>query len=83
MSKTYQNCNIFEKIWRRRWYLMIPVWTLKLKYTTDISLEYAWKLSVGIAQLEMNWCYDIDEVFSRLKTKFEYFDSVKQENYEK
>ena len=83
MDKRYQNCNIFEKIWRRRWYLMIPIWTFKLKYKTDISIKDAWSISIGIAQVEMNWCYDADEVFSRLKTKFEYFESVKQENYEK
>jgi len=75
LKKRYQNCNIVEKIWRRRWYLLIPYHTFRFYYYTRkkssfrMSLRHCYKLAVGMAQYKMNWMYGWKEVKERIENK--------------
>jgi len=76
--KRFQECSNIVKLWRYRWYLLIPFkW---LYYTVvgfmiqdDSTGEYfisrgkqLWKLLIGVAQIKMEWHYTSEEVFSKL-----------------
>ncbi len=77
--KRYQECNILEKIWRRRHYLAIPFIFIYHNYFVSFdvyddesSIYYIptgknlWKLLVGIAHCKMNWVYTMEEVKERI-----------------
>lgn len=66
-TKLYQNCNLVERIWRRRWYLVIPFYTIQ-SYKYDFGTVFfkgfvdRWTFAIGLAQAKMNWLYDGDEL---------------------
>lgn len=77
--KRYQECNILEKIWRRRHYLALPFLYIYHNHLVafmvynDESEDYyivigknLWSLLVGIADCKMNWVYTMEEVKERL-----------------
>ena len=79
-DRRYQDCSIPVKAWRRRHYLKIPFRAYRLwvrsRYPFDPTLEpFTWdeakSLATGLAQGDMNWYYDSDEVLSRLKRKYQ------------
>lgn len=66
-KKRYQDCSIIEKIWRRRWYLMIPIYTIDMWHNNlDMPLKECYAVAIGLAQCKMLWLYDWEEVKSRL-----------------
>lgn len=76
MSKRFQECNKIGKLWRYRWYLLLPFVWLRIKISTLISKNIEdlnmtnkniWKLSKGLMQSKMRWYYTMDEVISGLK----------------
>lgn len=78
MSKRFQECNKIEKFWRYRWYLLLPLVWLRIKFSTLISKNVEdlnmtnkniWKLSKGLMQSKMKWYYTMDEVMGSLKEK--------------
>jgi hypothetical protein len=78
MSKRFQECNKIEKLWRYRWYLLLPFVWLRIKFSILISKNVEdlnmtnkniWKLSKGLMQSKMKWYYTMDEVMISLKEK--------------
>jgi hypothetical protein len=78
MSKRFQECNKIEKLWRYRWYLLLPFVWLRIKFSILISKNVEdlnmtnkniWKLSKGLMQSKMKWYYTMDEVMGSLKEK--------------
>ncbi len=73
--KRYQDCNLFIKIWRRRWYFAIPYWACRIYFFKDenIDMEWdcCWSVSKGLAQSKMNWFYTTEEVFASLQDKLD------------
>jgi len=72
-AKRYQECNILEKIYRRKAYLSIPlaafkVWTATILSEDPEEFRNCWSLAVGIAQSEMKWYYTSEEVFEKLRS---------------
>lgn len=61
-TKLYQDCNLAERIWRRRWYLVIPLYVAQ-SYLYDFGNEFyfgfkdRWLFATGLAQVKMNWVY--------------------------
>ena len=80
--KRFQNCNKLEKIFRYRWYLMIPLlWTwystfLNLNLTSDenetesLKGSLLWSILLSKMQFKMNWYYTNDEVFNEINKKY-------------
>lgn len=78
MAKRFQECNKLEKLWRYRWYLLLPFVWLKMK--TSISLndvddlnltnKNIWRLSKGLMQSKMKWYYTMEEVEASFNKKF-------------
>lgn len=77
--KRFQECSYPIKIWRCRWYLLIPfkwiyyhIKSFKI-YEHETNNYYVsrgkelWKILIGDAQIKMKWYYTSDEVFKRLK----------------
>ena len=94
MIKRFQECNWVEKLWRYRWYLLIPfqyIWYSYIKpmrvpetayddelcMTTTTGEEYLpkgkelWGILIGSAQHKMKWYWASEEVFNRIKEKYE------------
>jgi len=65
----YQNQPWYIRLWRRRFYLTIPYYAVKIWLTTswdEMPFKHCWGLAVGDAQLMMEWYYTDDEVRSYL-----------------
>ena len=82
LDDRYQNQNLLVKIWRRRWYLLIPystidmwlrnVFHLRDEEGTFGSLRVYWSIAVGSAQGPMKWYYTMEETkehFKQLKNE--------------
>lgn len=78
--KRFQECNSLEKIWRYRWYLLLPFQWLKIKISVlkakdidDINMnnKNIWKISKGLMQGKMKWYYTMEEVKKEFKYKKE------------
>lgn len=73
----FQHQPWYVKAWRLRWYMAIPIWTLRLagKYWVAedeegfpisyerVGFHAAWRMAIGEAQMEMKWYYTSEEVF--------------------
>lgn len=72
-TKRFQECGIFEKLWRLRRYLLVPYWAFRTYIKTPEFVDYrfknSWRLAVGSAQCEMNWVYTMDEVMEHLEAR--------------
>lgn len=72
MKDRFQDQPWYIKLWRYRHYLRIPYSTIIYRYRSKIA-EKNWKLaydlSVGDAQIKMNWLYTLDEVKETLESK--------------
>ena len=75
--KRFQECNKIVKLWRYRWYLLIPfkwLWhsyAIPLPVTDDETLisvnlkkKLLWRILVGDAQCNMEWYYTHEEVLA-------------------
>ncbi len=56
----YQHQPWYIRLWRRRWYLMIPWYAWGFRKITDFP---AWSIAKAVAQGKMGWYYTMDEVF--------------------
>ena len=70
----YQNQRWYIKFWRRKYYILIPYraikfWILNRKSNDSISFETCWKISIGLAQADMKWYYEWDEVKKRIERR--------------
>lgn len=76
MSDRYQHQPWYVKLWRRRHYVPIPyttirIWLAERKRPLEdeddwlLSFKSCWGLATGLAQANMNWVYDWDEVKNR------------------
>lgn len=88
--KRYQDCPWYVRLWRRRWYLLVPWWTLRFRFTPWVepdtgeivkdepynSWETSWKIALGTATGKMNWYYTWDEVKERLGISLEDDDDI-------
>lgn len=80
-EKRFQECNKIVKIWRYRWYLLIPFQWLDTRIRYQFSKDKnedddyiytgvnLFKLLVGSAQMKMKWYYTSEEVFEKLGIK--------------
>jgi len=64
----YQYQKWYIKLWRRRHYLLIPFTVFNI-WRAGEPWEFAWGVAIGIAQCNMNWVHDWDEVAERLNKK--------------
>lgn len=76
LQKRYQECNPIEKLWRWRYYFLIPYEGLLIWwYSRDelqhyqLSLGDAFSIATGLIQSKMNWYYTWEEVKTRLNYK--------------
>lgn len=77
----YQYQSWYIKLWRLRWYLYIPI-DILFSYLHDLflsksykeSLHNKWSIAVGMAQLRMNWVYDLEEVCDEILQQRSYRD---------
>jgi len=79
----FQDCPWYIQVWRYRWYLLIPWWTVRgwltpwLEMDGSLSKDEPWNtweisysIAIGLAQGEMHWYYTWDEVKERLDFKY-------------
>ena len=82
MDDRYQNQSWYIRLWRRRYYILVPfvafrmwyglLWTRKVPLPQDdYSFDLCWKLAKGLAQGKMKWYYTMDEVKERWKKRRE------------
>jgi hypothetical protein len=63
--KRFQECNKIQKLWRYRWYLLIPfIWIYKRFKVKDkeITPKMLWEILIGMMQIKMNWYHTEDEM---------------------
>lgn len=68
-KKRFQECNIFEKIIRYRWYILLPFLFLFEFLFFKNSSKLLWSLLVSEMQLKMHWYYTSDEVKEKILNK--------------
>lgn len=65
----FQDSPWYVRLWRRRWLLLVPWWTLKQRLSPghwefiDREWANAWGLSCGIAHGRMGWWFTAEEVW--------------------
>lgn len=67
--KRYQDCNWLVKLWRRRWYIWAYYKALMvtLEYS-DADFKTNLSIAKGIAEVEMNWVYDMEDILNEKET---------------
>ena len=72
-EKRYQNCKWYEKLWRRRWYFLIPFSTISIYLKTlddeELTFRICWTIATGTVQMKMLWYYDWKEVKEGIEKK--------------
>jgi hypothetical protein len=76
----FQDSNLITKLWRCKWYLLIPFIALRLflshvisnNMNEKLSFKLCWSLAKGRMQIKMKWYYTNDEVMQRVKEKFKF-----------
>lgn len=73
MSNRFQDQVWYVKLWRYRWYLKVPLDTLRIyfanKKLVDNNLYFAYSLAMSEAHIKMNWLYTMDEAMKVLENK--------------
>ncbi len=83
--KKFQDCNRITKLWRLRWYLLLPfqwLWSMYVKpiVVWDVSFKQTgekwsprgknlWSLLKGSAHGKMRWVWTHEEVMERFRKK--------------
>lgn len=70
LQDRYQFKSWYVKLWRLRWYILIPYWTFRAWINSnnhEFDFKTLWGISTGMAQSHMGWYYTVEEV----KTRFE------------
>lgn len=79
MDKRFQECSKVGKLWRYRWYLLLPFVWLRIKISVliskntdelNLSNKNIWKISKGILQSKMKWYYTMEEVMGDISKKY-------------
>lgn len=68
MPNRYQNQPWYIRLWRRRWYLVIPYsaitsWWSQLCTHDPITFKHCWGIAIGLTHMQMKWYYTSEEVF--------------------
>ena len=71
----YQFCPPHVKLWRRRHYLKVPftalqLWWYSKKDEDPFTLGNSWSIATGMADGDMYWLYDWEDVKKELKHKY-------------
>lgn len=72
LNSRFQNQPWHIKLWRYRWYLLIPYDTMyswlyynfrpqKRSHETKMDLRLFWDIAIGSAQIKMNWVYTLED----------------------
>ena len=74
-DRRYQDCQWYEKLWRRRYYIIVPFnalifWWQSRKNEYPFQFKTCLSLSIGLAQSKMNWVYDWKELRRKMKAVF-------------
>jgi hypothetical protein len=75
MSDKYQDQPWYIKLWRRRYYLMIPFVALRIYFAAKkqednefpVWFKHAWSIATGLAQGKMNWTVEWAEAEARIR----------------
>jgi hypothetical protein len=67
MDNRFQFQPWYVKLWRLRYYLLIPYEALINYMRGSGSFRMAWSIAIGEAQIEMEWWWTSEEVMERLK----------------
>lgn len=67
LANRYQHQPWYVQLWRRRWYLLIPIWTIDKWMLTwqdgeRVSLADAYSWAKGWTHYKMRWWYSMEEV---------------------
>ena len=62
MDDRYQHQPWWVKLWRRRYYLMIPFMALRLRWFGEMD-GHNWDVAIGLAQVDMKWYYESHEIW--------------------
>ena len=65
--KRFQECSWIVKIWRYRWYILIPFRTIGVYLIYWENFRFMWKIFKGDAQLSMNWTWNHKEINEMIK----------------
>ena len=72
--KRFQECNKIGKLWRYRWYLLIPfkwcfyfIKTYFKNDSGDINGKTIWHIFIGDAQFKMRWIITQEEMEEKFK----------------
>lgn len=76
IMKRFQECNRIVKIWRYRWYLLIPFKFLYHYKKCSYNVKVLWNILISDAQIRMEWYHTNDEVKSHFKELFTIFEKV-------
>ena len=80
--KRFQECNWLVKLWRYRFYMLLPflwVWEVYLKpnkqpinmwHYKETRGKFIWRMLLGETQLKMGWWYTSEEVFDSINERF-------------
>lgn len=60
-SDLFQHQPLHVKMWRYRYYLNIPFYTLQVYFYTFGSLMTAYSIAIGMAQSKMKWIYPLNK----------------------
>jgi hypothetical protein len=72
-EKRYQECNWLGKLWRCRYYLLVPFQWLQWKLFTpkgEFNDKTMWHLLIGMAQGDMKYYWTEEEVDQMLREKY-------------
>jgi len=74
--RRFQYCYWWEKLWRRRWLLMVPIMTFRRwghKWGGDmppLTFKQLWSCNHGSAHVKMEYWYTMEEVRKRFEDKY-------------
>ena len=74
LQDRYQCQPWYIKLWRRRWYLTIPYWTIRAWLNSNnhgFDFRVLWGITTGMAQSQMKWYYTSEESKARLEKRKE------------
>lgn len=64
--KRFQECNIFVKFWRYRWYVLIPFKFIYHLLYDGRDNQLMWVILISESQSKMKWYYTSEEVFDKI-----------------
>ena len=69
-SNRFQDQPWHIKLWRYRYYILIPYWATRMwlfeNFKDPLSFKNCWSIAIGLAQINMEWLYSWEESKQRL-----------------